>query len=91
MVATPNSSYISPEDYFKGEETSPIKYEYRQGQVYAMAGASNAHVIISLNIASMLRNHLRGSGCQEDIIYLASVDFWCAVADFYEDVTFESP
>jgi Uma2 family endonuclease len=64
MVAIPNSSYISPEDYLKGEESSPIKHEYRQGQVYAMAGASNDHVIISLNIASMLRNHLRGSGCQ---------------------------
>ncbi len=59
MVATANSNYISSEDYLKGEETSPIKHEYRHGQVYAMAGASNAHVIISLNIASMLRNHLR--------------------------------
>jgi Uma2 family endonuclease len=29
-----------------------------------MAGASNTHVVITLNIASMLRNHLRGSGCQ---------------------------
>ncbi|MBD2207092.1 Uma2 family endonuclease [Calothrix sp. FACHB-1219] len=64
MVATPNSTYISPEDYLKAEETSPIKHEYRQGFVYAMAGASNAHVVISLNMASMLRNHLRGSGCQ---------------------------
>ncbi|BAY26958.1 hypothetical protein NIES2100_67780 [Calothrix sp. NIES-2100] len=64
MVATPNSSYISPEDYLKAEETSPIKHEYRQGLVYAMAGATNDHVVISLNIASMLRNHLRGSGCQ---------------------------
>ncbi|MBD2195422.1 MULTISPECIES: Uma2 family endonuclease [Calothrix] len=64
MVATPNSTYISPEDYLKAEESSPIKHEYRQGLVYAMAGASNAHVVISLNMASMLRNHLRGSGCQ---------------------------
>lgn len=64
MVANPSYSYISPEDYLQGEETSPVKHEYRQGEVYAMAGASNTHVIITLNIASMLRNHLRGSGCQ---------------------------
>ncbi|OUL18960.1 hypothetical protein BV372_33870 [Nostoc sp. T09] len=64
MVATPNSSYISPEDYLKGEETSPIKHEYRQGQVYAMAGASNTHVIITGNLFAMLRNHLRRSRCQ---------------------------
>lgn len=64
MVANASYSYISPEDYLNGEETSPIKHEYRQGEVYAMAGASNTHVIISLNIASRLRNHLRGRGCQ---------------------------
>ncbi|WP_373529831.1 Uma2 family endonuclease [Nostoc sp.] len=64
MVANVSYSYISPEDYLKAEESSPIKHEYRQGEVYAMAGASNGHVIISLNVASLLRNHLRGSGCQ---------------------------
>ena len=63
MIASPSSSYISSEDYLKGEQNSPIKHEYRQGEVYAMAGASNVHVLIALNIASALRNHLRGSGC----------------------------
>ncbi len=29
-----------------------------------MAGASNIHVFIILSIASMLRNHMRGKGCQ---------------------------
>ncbi|QLE54883.1 Uma2 family endonuclease [Nostoc sp. TCL26-01] len=64
MVATPSYSYISPEDYLQGEETSPIKHEYRQGEAYAMAGASNIHVIIAGNMFAMLRNKLRGSGCQ---------------------------
>ncbi|WP_066381449.1 MULTISPECIES: Uma2 family endonuclease [unclassified Anabaena] len=64
MIANPSYNYIAPENYLKGEENSPIKHEYRQGDVYAMAGASNTHVVISLNIASSLRNHLRGKGCQ---------------------------
>ncbi|MBD2384850.1 Uma2 family endonuclease [Cylindrospermum sp. FACHB-282] len=64
MVANPSYSYISPEDYLQGEETSPVKHEYRQGEVYAMAGASNTHVIIAGNLFATLRNHLRGSGCQ---------------------------
>ncbi|MGD1700750.1 Uma2 family endonuclease [Dapis sp. BLCC M229] len=34
------------------------------GKVYAMAGASYAHVTISLNLASALKNYLRGSGCR---------------------------
>jgi Uma2 family endonuclease len=64
MVAAPDSSYISPEDYLQGEETSPSKHEYRQGEVYATAGASNTHVLITVNLVAMLRNKLRGSGCQ---------------------------
>jgi Uma2 family endonuclease len=64
MVATPNYNYISPTEYLQGEENSPIKYEYRDGEVYAMAGASNTHVIITGNVFAILRNHLRGSGCQ---------------------------
>ncbi|MBK1986838.1 Uma2 family endonuclease [Sphaerospermopsis aphanizomenoides BCCUSP55] len=64
MIASSSYSYISPEEYLHEEETSPVKHEYRQGLVYAMAGASNTHVIIAGNMFAMLRNHLRGSGCQ---------------------------
>jgi Uma2 family endonuclease len=55
---------ISVEDYLAGEETSPVKYEYVYGEVYAMAGTSDKHNIIALNIASALNNHLRDSPCQ---------------------------
>ncbi len=64
MIANPSYSHISPEEYLEAEEVSPIKHEYRNGQVYAMAGASNVHVIIAGNLFAMLRNHVRGSGCQ---------------------------
>jgi Uma2 family endonuclease len=55
---------ISVEDYLAGEEISPVKYEYVYGEVYAMAGTSDKHNIIALNIASDLNNHLRDSPCQ---------------------------
>ena len=58
MFANKNKFYISREDYLEGEKVSPIKHEYRKGQVYAMTGATNAHVLISLNLASILREHL---------------------------------
>ena len=64
MVANQNTNYISPEEYLTEEKFSPIKHEYTNGQVYAMAGASDTHVTISLNLASALRNYLRGSGCR---------------------------
>jgi Uma2 family endonuclease len=55
---------ISVEDYLAGEEISPVKYEYVYGEVYAMAGTSDKHNQIALNIASELNNHLRDSPCQ---------------------------
>jgi Uma2 family endonuclease len=39
VVANFSSSYISPEAYLAEEENSPVKHEYRDGQIYAMAGA----------------------------------------------------
>ncbi|WP_016953227.1 Uma2 family endonuclease [Anabaena sp. PCC 7108] len=85
MIASPSYSYISPEEYLQEEETSAIKHEYRNGDIYAMAGASNTHVIITLNIASMLRNHLRGRGCQAYIAdtkaHIESIDTY-----YYPDV-----
>ena len=64
MIASPNFSYVLPEEYLRAEQDSPVKHEYRQGLVCAMAGASNAHVLIAGNLLAMLRNHVRGSGCR---------------------------
>ncbi|MEG4442432.1 Uma2 family endonuclease [Microcoleus sp. AT9_B5] len=63
MVASQNSGYLSPEEYLQLEETNSVKHEYRQGDIYAMAGASNTHVLIAGNLYVLLRNHLRGRGC----------------------------
>jgi Uma2 family endonuclease len=64
MTASKSYTYVSPEDYLAGEKISPFKHEYRYGEIYAMAGASQAHVTITGNVFVLLRNHLRGSGCQ---------------------------
>lgn len=55
---------LSPDDYLHLEAESPIKHEYIDGYVYAMAGATDAHVTIAGNLFAMLRNHLRGSACR---------------------------
>ncbi|OCR00944.1 hypothetical protein BCD67_03000 [Oscillatoriales cyanobacterium USR001] len=64
MVANQSLNYISPEEYLKAEELSPVKHEYKDGEVYAMAGASDAHVTICVNLVGLLRNHVRGNGCR---------------------------
>lgn len=63
MVAA-REIYITPEEYLEMEENSTVKHEYIDGYIYAMAGALDSHVTIALNIASLLRNHVRGSGCR---------------------------
>lgn len=62
MVASPQ--YLTPEDYLQLEAKSPVKHEYLDGKVYAMAGASDAHVTIALNLATLLRSHVRGTDCR---------------------------
>jgi len=54
---------ISIEDYLQGEPNSPIKYEYIDGQVMAMAGASLKHNLITTNILGLLWGALRKSDC----------------------------
>jgi Uma2 family endonuclease len=70
MIASPRPIYLTPEQYLAMEQKSHIKHEYIDGEVYAMAGASDAHVTISLNIAAALRTHLRNSGCR---VYIADM------------------
>ncbi|MEE3718622.1 Uma2 family endonuclease [Tumidithrix elongata RA019] len=64
MIANPQFSHITPEEYLAMEEKSDIKHEYIDGYAYAMAGANDPHVTITLNIASIIRSHLRGTGCR---------------------------
>lgn len=61
MVAL-SDQYFSVDEYLLLETESPIKHEYIDGKVYAMAGATDSHVTISLNLASLLRAHVRGTG-----------------------------
>ena len=70
MIALSNYNNLTPEEYLQFEETSLIKHEYIDGQVYAMAGTTDTHNIIGLNFTFIIRNHLRGSDCR---VYFADV------------------
>ncbi len=63
MLAT-DPLYITPDDYLAAEDISPIRHEYRDGEVFAMTGGTRNHHTIALNVATALKIHLRGSGCR---------------------------
>jgi Uma2 family endonuclease len=69
MIASPNPP-LSIDDYLQLEAQSTIKHEYIDGKVYAMAGASDAHVTIAGNLFALLRSHVRGTGCR---VYIADM------------------
>jgi Uma2 family endonuclease len=55
---------ISPEEFLRMEELADEKHEYAHGRVYAMAGASDNHELVSMNLAGALHSQLRGKGCR---------------------------
>lgn len=54
---------LSGAEYLQGELTAQNKHELVNGDVYAMAGASEKHNIISLNLASEFQYQLKGTPC----------------------------
>ncbi len=64
MIAHPQPQLMTPQKYLEWEEQQPIKYEYINGQVFAMTGGTLPHNSIALNLASSLKNHLRGKRCK---------------------------
>lgn len=64
MIASPQKDFLTPQEYFAWEETQGQKYEYIDGEIFVMTGGTVPHGTISLNFASILKNHLRGSSCR---------------------------
>jgi Uma2 family endonuclease len=62
MIAVPN--YISADEYLDIEQRSPIRHEYRRGLVYAMAGGTDNHDRLALNLLSLINAHLGDSECR---------------------------
>lgn len=55
---------FTPEEYFAWEEGQLEKHELIDGFVYAMSGGTRNHSDIAGNFLSIIKPHLRGSGCK---------------------------
>ncbi len=64
MAANPQPQYWTVEEYLAMERDSEVKHEYIDGEILAMAGASENHDLISVNILTNLHVQLRGKPCR---------------------------
>ena len=72
-------------DYLAWESAQLDRHEFLDGEVFAMAGAEDRHVTVSMNLAFALRQHLSGSPCRT---YMSDMRLHVAAANsyFYPDV-----
>jgi Uma2 family endonuclease len=64
MIANVNRIFMSPTEYLVWEEEQPFRYEYLNGEIYAMTGGTLSHNQVAINLATMLRTFFRGKGCR---------------------------
>lgn len=64
MSVTAVQPHLTPEEYLALERKAITKSEYLNGHIYAMAGASREHNLITVNISSLLNVELREQPCE---------------------------
>jgi Uma2 family endonuclease len=64
MTAVQHAPLVAAEDYLAGELISEGRHEYLNGVVYAMAGGTERHSALAMNIAGTLHARLRGRPCR---------------------------
>lgn len=74
---------FTAQEYLQGELQSQTKHELVDGEVFAMVGASSAHNLISMNIASELHKRLKGKPCRP---YMNDMKVRVAENFYYPDV-----
>jgi Uma2 family endonuclease len=68
MIATPEHlPKMTVEEYLQWEAQQEIRYEYVNGEVFAMTGGTIPHNDIALNFYTALRPHLRSRGCRVNV------------------------
>ena len=65
MTALPlTRKKFTPQEYLMVERASGSRSEFLDGEIYAMSGASRAHVIINDNVGGVVHSQLKGTPCQ---------------------------
>ena len=63
MASNPKT-YYTAEEYLALERSSEIKHEYYNGEIFAMSGATEEHVLIVTNLVVELGSQLKTGRCK---------------------------
>ena len=85
MEQAAQKTVFTATDYLVWESGQLERHEFLDGEVFAMAGAEDRHVTVSMNLAFALRQHLSGSPCRT---FMSDMRLQVAAANsyFYPDV-----
>lgn len=64
MVSTSQKNNYTEQEYLELERKAEYKSEFFKGEIFALAGTSNPHNLISGNIYAFLHQQLRGKNCR---------------------------
>ena len=62
-LAVSQTHFFTEQEYLEMEKCSEIKHEYFDGEIFAMAGTSKNHQLLTGNVFAEIRNHLKGTPC----------------------------
>jgi Uma2 family endonuclease len=63
-VSASSRRHYTLDDYLGVEEISPVKHEYLNGEIFAMAGGTPEHAALSAAMVGLLSEKLRGGSCR---------------------------
>lgn len=72
--------HLSVAEYLEAEKDSPVRHEYIDGQIYAMAGASDRHNRIAINLTGRLDDKLGDGPCE---VFMADMKVWVSETVYY--------
>lgn len=95
--ALATKKYYTPQEYLDMEETADNKHEFHQGEIFAMAGGTQNHARIALDLGTSINLALRGSNCEaypsdmklfikaQNLFTYPDLMIVCGKAEFYEN------
>lgn len=74
---------MTVDEFLAWEVEQLERHEFVDGEIFAMTGAEDAHVTVSLNVAMALRQHLAGGPCRT---FMSDMKLKVGERIFYPDV-----